>query len=166
MSAAGERSRLATWQDPNEAAALGKTMSGLAYLTAIAEGRIAAPPIAGLIGMAFETFSEGHAAFSLEPAECHYNPLGSVHGGIAATLLDSAMSCAVHTTIPQGRFYTTIDISIRFVRPLTASSGRLRAEGRVIHPGRQVATAEGRLTDAAGRLCAHGTASCLIFEIR
>jgi uncharacterized protein (TIGR00369 family) len=99
------------------------------------------------------------------PPEFHYNPLASVHGGIVATLLDSVMGCAVHSKLPRGRGYTTVEIKVNYVRPVTAATGRVRAEGTTIHVGRQIATAEGRLVDAAGRLYAHATTTCLVFAL-
>src|SRR5437764_9228130 len=98
--------------------------------------------------------SEGRAVFVAEPAEYHYNPLGVVHGGLAATLLDSAMGCAVHSTLPAGRGYTTLEIKVNLVRAVTAAVGPLRAEARIVHAGRQAATAEARLVDGAGKLYA------------
>jgi uncharacterized protein (TIGR00369 family) len=98
----------------------------------------------------------------MTPERRHYNPIGSVHGGVAATLLDSALGCAVHSTLEAGARYTTVDLRVTFVKPLTASTGPVRCEGRIIHVGTRIATAEGRITDADGRLYAHGTATCLV----
>ena len=100
----------------------------------------------------------------MEPGPKHYNPIGSVHGGVALTLLDSAMGCAIHTTLEQGVRYTTLEVKTNFVRPISADTGLISCEGRVIHPGSRVATAEGRLTDSAGKLLAHGTTTCLIIR--
>ncbi len=103
--------------------------------------------------------------FAMEPAEWMYNPLGSVHGGVAATLLDSCMGCAVHTTLPAGVGYTTTDIQIRYIRAMRESSGRVLAEGRVVHAGKRTATADGRLfVESSGELIAHGTTACAIFS--
>jgi uncharacterized protein (TIGR00369 family) len=102
---------------------------------------------------------------ALDPAEFHYNPLSTVHGGVAATILDSVMACAVQSTLPAGRGYTTLEIKVNYVRAITAATGRLRAEGKIIHVGRQVGTAEGRLVDAEGRLYVHGTTTCLAFAM-
>jgi uncharacterized protein (TIGR00369 family) len=105
----------------------------------------------------------GHVVFALEPAEWMYNPIGSVHGGIAATILDSSLGCAIHTTLPAGVGYTTSDLQVRFVRSLSADSGRVLAESRVVHAGRRLATAEGKLfAEADGKLFAHASTSCLI----
>jgi uncharacterized protein (TIGR00369 family) len=119
-------------------------------------------PVAELLGFTLIELGEGQASFELDPSERHYNPLGTVHGGIAATLLDSAMGVAVHTTLGEGQRYTTLELKVNFVRAITEETGRVVATGSVIHRGGRVATAEARLTDADGRLLAHGTSTCLI----
>jgi uncharacterized protein (TIGR00369 family) len=119
-------------------------------------------PIAELVGMELVELGEGRATFALDPAERHYNPLGTVHGGIAATLLDSAMGCAVHTTLSDGERYTTLELKVNFVRAITEATGRVVASGSVIHRGGRIAMAEARLADGDGRLLAHGTSTCLI----
>jgi uncharacterized protein (TIGR00369 family) len=119
-------------------------------------------PVAELLGFTLTELGEGQASFELDPGERHYNPLGTVHGGIAATLLDSAMGVAVHTTLGEGQRYTTLELKVNFVRAITEETGRVVATGSVIHRGGRVATAEARLTDADGRLLAHGTSTCLI----
>lgn len=108
--------------------------------------------------------SEGYAVFDVEPAEYHYNPIGVIHGGLAATLLDSAMGCAVHSTLPAGVGYTTLEVKVNFVRAMTAETGRVRCEAKLIHLGGRTATAEGRIVDESGKLYAHGTTTCLIFR--
>jgi uncharacterized protein (TIGR00369 family) len=137
-------------------------MTGLQTMLAIKTGDLPPPPIAELIGFDLVEVDEGRAVFALDPAERHYNPLGTVHGGIAATLLDSAMGCAVHTTVPEDVTYTTLELKVNYVRSITAATGRIVATGTVLHRGRTVATAEGRLEDADGRLLAHATCTCLI----
>jgi uncharacterized protein (TIGR00369 family) len=107
---------------------------------------------------------EGRAVFSVEPAEYHYNPIGVVHGGLAATLLDSALGCAVHTALPAGAGYTTLEIKVNFVRAMTAETGLVRCEAKLIHLGGRTATAEGRIVDKDGKLYAHGTTTCLVFR--
>jgi uncharacterized protein (TIGR00369 family) len=121
-------------------------------------------PIAELVGFDLVELGEGRASFAMDPAERHYNPLGTVHGGIAATLLDSAMGCAVHTTLGEGERYTTLELKVNYVRAITEATGRVIASGSVIHRGGRVATAEARLTDEDGRLLAHGTSTCLILD--
>ena len=160
------RTRTIVWDDPVPVAEAGAAMSGLEYLRAMAAGTVPRPPAAALIGMGLDEVASGRVVFSLEPAEYHYNPIGVVHGGIAATLLDSAMGCAVHSTLPEGRGYTSLEIKVNYVRPLTRDTGVVRCEGTVLHVGERVATAQGRMVDADGRLYAHGTTTCLIFPTR
>jgi uncharacterized protein (TIGR00369 family) len=137
-------------------------MTGLEAMHAIKAGDAPAAPIGELLGFDLVEVGEGHASFELAPAERHYNPLGTVHGGIHATLLDSAMGCAVHTTLAEGEAYTTLELKVNFVRAITEATGRVLATGSVIHRGGRVATAEARLVDEDGRLLAHGTSTCLI----
>lgn len=159
------RSRLLTWQDPVPVAAEGARMSGLDYVGAIADGELPPPPIAVLLNMQPVAFERGRAVFEGAPGEEHYNPIGVVHGGYASTLLDSALGCAVHTTLPAGVGYTTLSLEVKFVRPVTREVERVRAEAEVLHRGRTQATAQARLTDAAsGKLLAHATTTCLIID--
>jgi uncharacterized protein (TIGR00369 family) len=147
---------------PPETAA---TMSGLELLRGMIAGRFPGPPILELIGFTLAEVDEGRAVFEGVPQFKHYNPLGVVHGGYAATLLDSCMGCSVHTTLPKGIGYTTLEFKVSLTRALTADTGLVRAEGKTITSGRRVATAEGRLVDAHGRLLAHATTTCLVFEL-
>ena len=159
------RTRTHSWEDPSITAAAAPTMSGLDFLTALAEGSLPAPPIMSTLGFDGFTVGPGWARFTFTPAEHHYNPIGSVHGGVAATLLDSALGCAVHSTLPVGVGYTTIDLQVSMVRAMTsATAGPLRCEGRVVHAGSRVATAEGRITGPDERLYASATATCLILR--
>jgi uncharacterized protein (TIGR00369 family) len=150
--------------DPLALAARGLELSGLEYIQAIFAGELPPPPIAELIGFRLVEVAEGSAVFEMEPGPQHYNPIGSVHGGIALTLLDSAMGCAVHTTLERGVGYTTLEVKTNFVRPITADTGLIRCEGAVVHRGARIATAEGKLSDPGGKLLAHGTTTCLIFR--
>jgi uncharacterized protein (TIGR00369 family) len=161
-----QRQRTITWEDPVAAAERARGLSGLEFLEQIRNGAIPPPPIAATLGMNLVEVGEGRAVFELVPAEHLYNPIGSVHGGVMCTMLDSAMSCAVHSLVPPGRAYTTAELKVNFVRPITRETPRVRAEGKVIHPGRQLATSEGRIVDDRGRLYAHGTATCMIFDVR
>jgi uncharacterized protein (TIGR00369 family) len=158
------RERTVTWEDPVASATRGAGLSGLEYLNRIAAGEIPPPPIAVLLGFELETVEEGRAVFAVTPGEFHYNPIGVVHGGLAATLLDSAMGCAVHSTLPAGTAYTTLEFKVNFARAITGDTGRIVCEATLIHRGRTVATAEGRVTaEATGKLLAHGTTTCLLF---
>ncbi len=154
------------WQDPRTLAQAGRSMSGIDFLHAICDGRLPAPPIAELLGFRLVEVDTGHAVFEIQPGEKHYNPIGVVHGGLAMTLLDSAMGCAVHTHMAAGSGYTTLEAKTNLVRPVTAESGTLRAIGKVLHIGSRVATAEGRLVDAAGKLYAHASTTCIVLSER
>ena len=159
------RERTFTWADPTPAARAGREMQGLQYMQAIVDGTVPEPPIARTLGFKVIEVEHGRAVFALEPAEWMYNPIGSVHGGVAATLLDSCMGCAVHTTLETGVGYTTTDLQVRYLRSMDIDTGRVLAEGRVVHAGRRMATAEGRLfVEADERLLAHGSTGCVILR--
>jgi uncharacterized protein (TIGR00369 family) len=142
-----------------------KDMSGLEFLRRIVDGRLPRPPITETLGFDLAEVSPGFALFTMTPQFRHYNPIGTVHGGVAATLLDSCMSCAVQTTIEAGLGYTTLEIKVNMVRPITEKTGPIRAEGRSLHTGRRSATAEGKILDATGTLLAHGTTTCIVFPL-
>jgi uncharacterized protein (TIGR00369 family) len=142
-----------------------RRMSGLEFLTAILAGTLPAPPICRTLDFRLVEADKGRAVFVGNPARDFYNPIGSVHGGYASTLLDSCMGCAVHSMIDAGRGYATLELKVNLVRAITEKTGAVRAEGRIIHAGRTTATAEGRLTDAAGKLLAHGTTTCAVFAL-
>ncbi|WMX43665.1 PaaI family thioesterase [Streptomyces roseicoloratus] len=158
-----ERTRTVTWQDAAATAAAAGTMAGLDFLRAIAEGRLPGAPLGALIGFALEEVEDGRAVFSFEPGEEHYNPIGGVHGGVYATLLDSAAGCAVHSTLPQSMAYTSLDLSTRFLRPITRDTGKVRAIGTVLSRGRRTALAEAGLYDGQDRLLGHATSTCMLF---
>jgi uncharacterized protein (TIGR00369 family) len=158
------RSLTVNWQDPHTAFAAGKDLPGIEYMHQLIAGKIAAPPIMALMGYRLAQVGEGLAVFECEPGEQHYNPIGVVHGGLAMTLLDSAMGCCVHTRLPKGVGYTTLEVKANLVRAITIRTGLIRATGKVIHFGGKTATAEARLEDAAGKLYAHGTTTCLILS--
>jgi len=142
-----------------------RTMDGLTLFGEMVAGRLPAPPICKALGIRLAEVELGRVVFGYEPVFEHYNPLGSVHGGVAATLLDSVMGCCIHTTLKAGTGYTTLEIKVNYVRAMTDKTGPVRAEGKVINGGSRIATSEGRLVDASGRLLAHGTTTCLIFPI-
>ena len=150
------------WEDPVALAEAGRSMAGIEFLRAIRDGKLSAAPIAELLGFALVEVEPGHAVFEVTPGEQHYNPIGVVHGGLAMTLLDSAMGCAVQTQIPAGGGYTTLEAKTNLVRPITGSTGKLRAIGKLVHLGKRVATAEGRLEDREGKLYAHATSTCIV----
>ena len=142
-----------------------REMSGLDFFRSVIAGRLPRPPIGALLGYVLVEAEEGWVAFASTPREAHYNAIGSVHGGYTATLLDSCMGCAVHTRLKPGQGYTTLELKVNYIRGMSAKTGPVRAEGKVVHFGSQIATAEGRLIDANGRLLAHGTTTCLVFAL-
>lgn len=163
-SETGARTRTTRWEDPRPGARAARSMSGMEYLQAMGRGDLPYPPILETLGLAVESVEEGRVVFSTVPAEFQYNPIGTVHGGVLATLADSAMGCAVHTTLPAGAGYTTLELKVNFLRPVTLESGPLRCEGTVIHAGSRVALAEARVTGLAGKLYAHATSTCMILR--
>ncbi|MEV6633441.1 PaaI family thioesterase [Actinoplanes sp. NPDC051470] len=165
MTQTQPRTRTFEWSDP---AAYGPTLAGgatgLELLQAMVKGDLPAPPVMRLIGAEGIAVEEGSVSVFLEPQEFHYNPLGSVHGGVISTLLDTAAACSVQSTLPAGVGYTSLDLTVKFLRPITIASGRLTCTGSVLQRGRRTALAEARLTDAQGRLAAHATSTCMIFS--
>ncbi|MBE7528920.1 MAG: PaaI family thioesterase [Chloroflexi bacterium] len=157
------RSRLIEWQDPQLTAVKATQMNGLDFFRAWQTGEVPAPPIGVLLNFWLKEVADGRIVFTMQPKEYHFNPIGAVHGGVIATILDSAMSCAVHTKLPVGGGYTTLEIKVNYIRPITTQTGQLDCVGDVIHLGRRMATAEGNLVDAAEKLYAHGTATCMVF---
>ena len=141
-------------------------LSGIELFQATLDGRLPAAPISATLDFLLVHAEPGLAIFQGRPGLAHYNPLGTVHGGWFATLLDSAVGCAVHSTLPVGKGYTTLELKLNIVRALTDKVPLVRAEGRVVHGGNQVATAEGRLVGPDGRLYAHATTTCLVFDAR
>jgi uncharacterized protein (TIGR00369 family) len=142
-----------------------RSFSGIEFLRRIADGRVPQPPIAATLGFRLAEVSPGYALFTMTPEFRHYNPIGTVHGGVASTLLDSCMSCAIQTQVEQGLGYITLELKVNLVRPITEKTGPLRAEGRALYVGRRSGTAEGKIVDAGGTLLAHGTTTCLIYPM-
>ena len=157
-----KRTLSVSWHDPAALAEAGRSMPGIEFLRAIRDRRLPPPPIAVLLGFHLVQVEPGAAVFEVTPGEQHYNPIGVVHGGLAMTLLDSAMGCAVQTQMPAGGGYTTLEAKTNLVRPISASTGKLRAIGKLVHLGKRVATAEGRLEDSEGKLYAHATTTCIV----
>jgi uncharacterized protein (TIGR00369 family) len=160
-----DRSRTVSWEDPLAGAALSLQLSGLEYLRRILDGQVPPPPIAVLLGMNIVEVEPGRAVFTLDVGEHLYNPIGSVHGGVFSTVLDSAMGCAVHSTLPAGKAYTTLELKVNLVKALTIETPQVRSEGRVISSGRRVATASAQIAAPDGTLFAHATTTCLIFDV-
>lgn len=157
-----KRERTHTWEDPTPRSDRVATLSGLEVLRMVISGELPQSPMAHLMDIRLVEVENGKAVFASTPGEFHYNPLGTVHGGFGATLLDSAMGCAVHSTLNPGDQYTTLELKINFLRPLTHTTGVVRGVGTVVYSGRTTALAEGRIEDAAGKLYAFATSTCLI----
>ncbi len=159
------RSRTVTWHDPRITAAGAMERSGLQTMEAIRDGVLPPPPLAMLMQFDIRALEEGRVEFGCTLDESVYNPIGVVHGGLVCTLLDTVAGCAVHTTLPQGFAYTSIELKVNYLRAVHASSGPLTAIGRVVKPGRRVAFAEGEVLDAQGRTVATASSSLLVFPI-
>lgn len=160
-----ERKRLITWEDPAVGAAAMPSMSGLEYLHSMMGKKLPPPPMGELLNMTLTEAEPGTATFTCQPDESHYNPIGAVHGGLVCTLLDSALGCAVQTTLPKGVGYTSIEIKVNYLRSIRAGSGPLTCVGVVSKAGSRVAFADGTVTDADGKLVATATGSLLVFPI-
>jgi uncharacterized protein (TIGR00369 family) len=141
-----------------------RAMSGLAYFRAMRDGRMPAPALVALLGFQLTEVEEGRIVFTGEPNEPFYNGMGVVHGGWAAALLDSALGCAINSTMPAGRSFTTLELKVNFTRPLRREVGTVRCEAHIVHRGSRTATAEGRIVDARGKIYAHGTTTCIVVE--
>ncbi len=159
-----ERTRTVSWRDPLAGAEAARDVSGLEFLRMIARGDLSGIPMADLMGFGLHEVEEGRVVFECVPAEYHYNPIGTVHGGLACALFDSAMGCAVHTALPAGVGYTTVELKVNFLRPISIRTGRILCEGETIHVGGRIATAEARLLDESGKLYGHATTTCMIFR--
>ncbi|GEC08015.1 phenylacetic acid degradation protein [Streptomyces spinoverrucosus] len=159
------RSRTFEWGDPQVSAAAVGRASGLEFLRDVLAGRLPAPPIAATLNFTLDEVESGRAVFTMEPGEEHYNPIGSVHGGVYATLLDSAAGCAVQSVLPAGMGYTSLDLNLKFLRPITVDTGKVRAVGTVLNQGRRTALAQAELFDTTDRLLAHATSSCMLFPV-
>ncbi len=161
---APDRRRVVEWLDPWIVVDAAKTQSGIDRLRAVMRGEVPAAPMAMLVGIKLVEVEPGRVVFEGTAAEYHFNLGGVAHGGLACTLLDSALGCSVTSMLPAGQSCTTTDLHVRFIRPITLESGLLRCEATVINVGRTIGTAQARLTDAAGRLCAHATTACAILR--
>ena len=159
-----QRTRTITWEDPLALAKSAAGLSGLEYLHKIVRGELPPPPIGLLLDFRIAEISEGRAVFRVTPAEFHYNPIGVVHGGVAATLLDSATGCAVHSMLPAGAGYTTLEIKVNYIKALSVDTGEVSCEAKTIYVGGRTAIAEGKIVDSKGKLYAHGTTTCMIFR--
>ncbi len=161
---ADERTRTYSWSDPLAVLSEMAGLTGLEVMQQVATGELPQPAIAQTLGFRLVEAEPGRAVFEGEPAEFHYNPIGTVHAGLASTLLDSAMGSAFVTTLEAGSTWTTLELKANFTRPITIETGRVRCTGSVVHPGRRVATTEARLEDSSGRLLAHATGTILVLS--
>ncbi|WP_101947537.1 PaaI family thioesterase [Mycobacterium sp. 3519A] len=160
-----KRSRTVTWHSPGPSTAKGMSMAGIDYLRAMVDGELPPPPIAGLLQFELVDVESGRAVFTCRADESAYNPIGTVHGGLICTLLDSVTGCAVHTTLPQGKGYTSIEIKVNYLKAVRVDSGLLTATGTVVKSGSRVGFAEGVVTDASGAVVATATSTLLIFDL-
>jgi uncharacterized protein (TIGR00369 family) len=163
-AAATTRQRTYDWEDPAAAATAAREQDGASFLQAILDGTLPGAPVAHTLDFRPVSVRPGVVAFEFTPAEFHYNPIGSVHGGVMATLCDSACGCAVQSVLPAGSYYTSLDLSVKFLRPVTSGTGPMTCKGTVTHIGTRSALAQARLIDAGGKLYAHATSSCMIFR--
>jgi uncharacterized protein (TIGR00369 family) len=159
------RQKTVTWYDPLATAAAGATMGGREYLQAMVDGQLPFPPIGGLMAFRAESISDGEVRFRCTPDESAYNPIGTVHGGLVCTLLDSVTGCAVHSTLAAGTGYTSLEIKVSYLRPVRAGEGDLLARGWVTRRGRRASFAEGEVTDQQGRTVATASSTCLVFPL-
>lgn len=159
-----KRTRAYDWDNPEDTAITARHLKGMDFLTGILKGEIPAPPVAQTLDFQPVTVEEGNILFKFTPAEFHYNPIGSVHGGVISTLLDTVTGCAVHSMLPKNKAYTTLELKVNFIRAVTLKSGEMYAEGRLIHLGKSTALAEAYLKNADGTLYAYATSTCMILE--
>lgn len=157
------REKTISWHDVDESLAAMPALSGLEYLQKMAAGELPAAPISGHMSMELTDAREGLVTFTCHPDASHYNPIGTVHGGLVCTVLDSALGCAVHSTLPAGMGYTSIEIKVNYLRPVRLDSGPLVCTGRVTKPGRRAAFAEGEIVDRHGKTVATASGSLLVF---
>ena len=160
-----QRSRTVTWHEPGPSTAKGLTMAGVDYLRAIANGDLPQPPMASLMRFEIASVDPGRVVFTCQPDESAYNPIGAVHGGLVCTLLDSVTSCAFHSTLPQGKGYTTVEIKVNYLKAVRLDSGLLTATGTVVKAGSRGGFAEGVITDASGAVVATATSTLLVFDL-
>ncbi|BBX38409.1 hypothetical protein MMAG44476_06786 [Mycolicibacterium mageritense DSM 44476 = CIP 104973] len=160
-----KRTKTVSWHDPAPATAIGLSMAGIDYLNAVIDGTLSPPPIAGLLAFTMTSAEPGRVVFTCTPDESAYNPIGSVHGGLVCTLLDSVTGCAAHSALPQGKGYTSIEIKVNYLKPVRAGIGELTATGTLVKSGARVSFAEGVVSDAAGAVVATASSSLLIFDL-
>jgi uncharacterized protein (TIGR00369 family) len=159
-----ERTKIIRWEDPMKGAAKAMTMDGFDYLNAIITGTVPPPPIAMLLDIRIKEIKPGEVFFEVTPGEYHYNPIGMVHGGLLATMMDSAMGCAIQSVLKAGTGYSTVDLQVTYVKSAKIDTGLLTCSGKIIHEGGKIATAYSEVKDSQGNLYAHATTTCMIFR--
>jgi len=159
------RSRTVTWHEPGPSTTKGLSMAGIDYMRAMVDGVLPPPPIAGLMEFTLAEVEPGRAVFTCRPDESSYNPIGVVHGGLVCTLLDSVAGCALHSALPQGKGYTSVEIKVNYLKAVRTSSGLLTATGTVVKAGSRVGFTEGVVTDASGAVVATATSTLLVFDL-
>jgi uncharacterized protein (TIGR00369 family) len=159
-----DRRRCYSWADPSATALAARNLNGAAFLRHVLDGDLPSPPVARTLDFSAVSVGPGEVVFEFTPAEFHYNGVGLVNGGVLATLCDSACACAVHSMLPAGTYYASLDLTVKFLRPVTSNTGRMTCAGTVTHLGGRSALAQARLTDGDGKLFAHATSSCMIFR--
>lgn len=159
------RERTFHWEDPMKGAKEAMTMAGLDYFQAMNDKKLPFPPLLNTLDFKVKSIEKGKAVFTFEPQEFHYNPIGTVHGGVISAILDSAMGCSIHSLLPAGTGYTTLELKVNFLKAITIKSGELKAVGKVIHSGSRTALVEAQLTDKNNTIYAHGTSTCMIFNM-
>ena len=160
------RERTFRWDDPIKGAKEALTMAGLDYFQAMNDGRLPMPPLLHTLDFKVESIEKGKAVFAFEPQEFHYNPIGTVHGGVISAILDSAMGCSIHSLLAAGTGYTTLELKVNFLKAITIKSGELKAVGKLIHSGSRTALVEAQLIDEKGTIYAHGVSTCMIFNLK
>ncbi|MNK01819.1 hypothetical protein D3C87_196270 [compost metagenome] len=164
METIKQRERKYSWENPLEGVELSKTLSGFDYLSAIKKGEAPASPLLHTLDFSLGDLEEGKVSFYFEPQEFHYNPNGSVHGGVITAILDSAMGCTLHSLLPKGTVYTTLELKVNFLKMVRTQSSVLTATGKVIHLGNSTALVEAELTDAEGKKYAHAVSTCMLLK--
>lgn len=159
-----QRSRTIYWDNPEEGLAQAKEMPGIDYLDAMSNGKLPLSPLVATLDFKVEEVMKGQVVFSFEPQEFHYNPIGSVHGGVISAILDSAMGCTLHSLLAPGTGYTTLELKVNFLKAVTTKAGRLKATGKIIYSGSRTALIEASLADGEGKIYAHGTSTCMILK--
>ena len=159
-----KRERTFQWENPMEGAKQALQMDGLDYLQAMTDGKIPLPPLLHTLDFKTNHLEKGQVIFAFEPHEFHYNPIGSVHGGVISAILDSAMGCTLHSILEAGTGYTTLELKVNFLKAITIKTGELRAIGKIIHSGGRTALVEAQLIDKDNTIYAHGVSTCLILK--